>query len=421
MSLPPRPLSGVFTPPGDKSISHRVGLFALLAGGSCRVENYSPCADCQSTLEALTALGGRPETRDGVLVLQGREGRLKPRAAVDCGNSGTTFRLLMGVLAGREGEYSLTGDASLCRRPMERVATPLRLMGARVVTSEGRPPVIIQGGALKGVDYALPVASAQLKSALLLAGLQAQGPTTVHEPAPSRDHSERLLALCGAAISRGAGWVRVEASALTLPPELRVPGDASSAAFFLAAAAITPGSRVTAEGVLLNPTRTGFLTVLERMGARMTVSQQGTEPEEWGRVEAEHSPGLVATEVAAAEVPLLVDEVPILALVATQARGVTVFHGVEELRIKETDRLEAISSQLGAMGARLWTEGDRLLVEGPTPLHAPEGLESFGDHRIAMTLRLALGLAGGDCPIREEDCAAISYPAFAADLGKLLA
>lgn len=421
MSPAPRSLSGVFAPPGDKSISHRVGLFSLLAGGTCRVENYSPCADCQSTLGAVTALGGRLERQGQVLVLTGAQGRLNPRAEVDCGNSGTTFRLLMGLLAGRPGAYRLDGDESLRRRPMERVAAPLRLMGASVSTSEGRPPVTISGSELRGIDYALPVASAQLKSALLLAGLQAVGPTTVYEPAPSRDHSERLLALCGAAISRREGWAKVEASALTLPASLRVPGDASSAAFFLCAAAITPGSRVTAEGVLLNPTRTGFLTVLERMGARLGVTQQGQEPEEWGQVAAEFSSELKATEIAAEEVPLLVDEVPILALAATQARGTTVFHGVEELRIKETDRLAAITSQLGAMGAKLWTEDDRLLVQGPTPLSVPERLESFGDHRIAMTLRLALGLAGGDFAINDEDCAAISYPGFAADLEKLWA
>ncbi|MCA1906518.1 MAG: 3-phosphoshikimate 1-carboxyvinyltransferase [Desulfarculus sp.] len=421
MSPASRSLSGVFTPPGDKSISHRVGLFSLLAGGSCRVENYSPCADCQSTLGAVTALGGRLERRGQALVLTGAQGRLNPRAEVDCGNSGTTFRLLMGLLAGRPGEYRLDGDESLRRRPMERVAAPLRLMGAGVETTEGRPPVTIRGAALRGIDYDLPVASAQLKSSLLLAGLQAVGPTTLREPAPSRDHSERLLVSCGAALTRGGGWVRVEPSSLTLPATLRVPGDASSAAFFLCAAAITPGSRVAAEGVLLNPTRVGFLTVLERMGARLTVNQQGTEPEEWGRVEAQYSLELTATAIAAEEVPLLVDEVPILALVATQAQGVTVFHGVEELRIKETDRLAAITSQLGAMGARLWTEGDRLLVQGPTPLTVPERLESFGDHRIAMTLRLALGLAGGDCPISDEGCAAISYPGFATDLWKLSA
>ncbi|MFH1061196.1 MAG: 3-phosphoshikimate 1-carboxyvinyltransferase [Pseudomonadota bacterium] len=414
-------LKGSFSPPGDKSISHRVGLFALLAAGVCRVENYSPCADCASTLGAFTALGGRVQADNGAMVLGGREGRLTPAAKVDCGNSGTTMRLLMGVLAGRPGRYELDGDASLRRRPMERVAAPLRLMGANVTTSEGRPPLTVEGGALNGLDYALPVASAQLKSALLLAGVQAAGPTIIHEPSPSRDHSERLLARCGARIATGRGWVRVEPSALTLPENLRVPGDASSAAFFLCAAALMPGSDVIAEGVLLNPTRTGFLDVLGRMGADLTVEPQGDQPEEWGRVRMAHGPRLTATTISAAEVPGLVDEVPILALAASQAQGVTVFQGVGELRIKESDRLAAITSQLNAMGARLTATGDELRVEGPTPLRAPAALESFGDHRIAMTLRLAACLAGGDPVIADEDCAAISYPGFAADLRALTA
>ncbi|MFZ5587626.1 MAG: 3-phosphoshikimate 1-carboxyvinyltransferase [Thermodesulfobacteriota bacterium] len=414
-------LKGSFNPPGDKSISHRVGLFSLLAAGACRVENYAPGADCASTLGAVAALGGGVEKDGRDILLQGRQGRLVAEASVDCGNSGTTLRLLMGLLAGRPGRYTLDGDESLRRRPMERVAAPLRLMGAEVATSHGRPPVAIQGRALSGIDYALPVASAQLKSALLLAGLQADGPTTVREPGPSRDHSERLLVRCGARIAQGRGWVRVEPSAIRLPERLRVPGDASSAAFFLCAAALIPGSDVIAEGVLLNPTRIGFLDVLRRMGADLSVERQGDEPEEWGRARVAFGPRLRATTIAAAEVPALVDEVPILALAASQAQGKTVFQGVGELRVKESDRLAAIASQLGAMGARLAAEGDELVVEGPTPLIAPTALDSFGDHRIAMTLRLAGLLAGGEPAIAGEQCAAISYPGFAADLRALLA
>lgn len=254
-------LSGTFTPPGDKSISHRVGLFSLLASGRCAVQNYSPCADCASTLEAVRCLGGVVEGDARELLLHGVRGRLgsaEPTGVVDCGNSGTTLRLLMGLLAGRPGRFVLTGDASLRRRPMERVAEPLRRMGAGVACSGGTPPVEVAGGALTGITYELPVASAQLKSALLLAGLQASGETVVREPALSRDHTERLLSALGADIAPVEGAWRVRASCLTLPERLRVPGDASSAAFFLCAAAIMPGSDVTAEGVLLNPTRVGF-------------------------------------------------------------------------------------------------------------------------------------------------------------------
>jgi 3-phosphoshikimate 1-carboxyvinyltransferase len=413
-------LKGTFTPPGDKSISHRVGLFSLLAGGRCLVENYSPCADCSSTLAAVKLLGGQADLNGQGLLLTGVEGRLRPEAKVDCGNSGTTMRLLMGLLAGRPGRYVLDGDASLRRRPMERVATPLRLMGATVDCTEGKPPVSIAGGGLTGITYTLPVASAQLKSALLLAGVQAAGETAVSEPAVSRDHTELLLAALGADIRREGGSWRVRRSNLTLPARLRVPGDASSAAFFLCAAAAMPGSDVTAEGVLLNPTRTGFLEVLRRMGAQVEVMEQGREPEPWGRVRVVHGPELKGCEISGREIPLLVDEVPILALMASQARGTTVFKDAGELRIKETDRLAAVAGQLGAMGADIAVQGDDLVIAGPTPLHAAPRLDSLGDHRIAMTLRLALGLAGADAAIADEGCAAVSYPGFSRDLGMLL-
>ena len=414
-------LLGSFAPPGDKSISHRVGLFSLLARGPCRVENYSPCDDCSSTLAAVKLLGGEVRHTNEGLLLVGAGGRLRSGARVDCRNSGTTMRLLMGLLAGVPGEFTLDGDESLRRRPMERVAAPLRAMGAVVDCTDGRPPVSLRGGGLRGIDFTLPVASAQLKSAVLLAGLQAEGPTFLGEPVQSRDHTERLLELCGAKLARVDGGWRVEPSELRLPPELRVPGDASSAAFFLCAAAITPGSRVTAEGTLLNPTRVAFLEVLRRMGADLAIEEQGRVPEEWGRVEAAYSPGLFACEVAAEEIPLLVDEVPILALVATQARGVTVMRQVGELRIKESDRLSAVASQLGAMGADIRIEGEDLLISGPTPLRTPAGeLESFGDHRIAMTLSLAGLLCEGRPRIRGAQCAAVSYPGFSHDLGMLL-
>ncbi|MCF8033051.1 MAG: 3-phosphoshikimate 1-carboxyvinyltransferase [Desulfarculaceae bacterium] len=411
-------LVGSVTPPGDKSISHRVALFSLLARGACGVENFSPCADCASTLNAVRALGGRVESDGDTLVVHGAQGELSS-VAVDCGNSGTTMRLLSGLLAGRPGRFSLDGDESLRKRPMARVADPLGEMGAEVSTTDGRPPLGIEGRELKGRRFDLAVASAQLKSALLLAGLQAEGETLVREPHLSRDHTELLFKAMGADLSQADGGWLVRRSGLTMPASLRVPGDISAAAFMIVAALIIPGSRVVCEGVGLNPTRTGPLTVLQRMGADLLIEQQGSDPEPWGRVEAAYTPGLKATEVLPAEIPLLVDEVPILALAASQAEGATIMRSVGELRVKESDRLAAITSQLGAMGARLREDGDDLVIEGPTPLETSEEYDSLGDHRIAMTLAVA-GLLNGALPkVAQAGCAAVSYPDFYRDLEDL--
>lgn len=405
-------LKGVFSAPGDKSISHRTALVSVLARGEMQVSNIAPGEDVQSSLKAVKLLGSGVRGNEHGIVITGAQGSIKERAAVDCGNSGTTMRLLMGILAGRRGDFILDGDDSLRRRPMERVASPLRSMGAHVTCEAGRCPVRITGGALNGFEYELPVASAQLKSAVLFAGIQADGATTVIEPVPSRDHTERLLSLLGAEITTEKNCIQVKRSSLSLPESFRVPGDASSAAFFICAACIIPGSDVTAEGILLNPTRTGFLNVLRRMGALVEIIPQGDEPEPWGDVRARFSPDLAACRINAEEIPSLVDEVPILALVATKAKGTTVFDGVGELRVKESDRLAAVAEQLGLMSARVTIEGDSLLVEGPTDLNAPPKLRSFGDHRIAMMLRLA-GLAAGAEPLIEgESSTSISYPGF---------
>ncbi len=411
-------LKGAVTPPGDKSISHRAGLFSLLATGVCRVSNFSPCADCASTLGAVSRLGGQAERQGEEVVLRGAAGKLSS-AAVDCGNSGTTMRLLMGLLAGRPGSFRLDGDDSLRHRPMARVADPLARMGAQVATTGGRPPVKIEGAALTGQRHELAVASAQLKSALLLAGLQATGETVVIEPHPSRDHSERLLMAMGADLAPAQGGWRVRPSALKLPPSLRVPGDISAAAFMLVGALITPGSEVATLGVGLNPTRVGLITVLERMGARLTVREEGSDPEPWGRVVASYTPELLATEVLAEEIPLLVDEVPILALAATQAKGTTVLRAIGELRVKESDRIAAIITQLGAMGAKLWDLGDDLFIEGPTTLKPQGRFDSYGDHRIAMTLAMAGVLCGQALEVADAACAGVSYPDFYRDLEAL--
>jgi 3-phosphoshikimate 1-carboxyvinyltransferase len=411
-------LTGVLRPAGDKSICHRLGLISVLARGRCRIDNFSPGADCASTLEAVRRLGGSVRAAGPEVVLEGAAGNVAG-AEVDCGNSGTTIRLLMGLLAARPGVFSLLGDESLCRRPMQRVAEPLTLMGGQVRPTNGRPPVAVSGRNLTGVTYQLPVASAQLKSAVLLAGVQAEGMTTVIEPRPSRDHTERLLQKCGADIDKDNGCCRVRRSDLRLPENIRVPGDISSAAFFICAAAVIPGSDLRVVGVLLNPTRTGFLGVLARMGCRLEVELRGTDPEPWGTIGVAYSPELTGCEVSADEVPTLIDEVPILALAATQAQGTTVFRGVGELRVKETDRLAAIVSQLSALGADLGVQGDDLFVTGPTRLNVRGPLDSFGDHRMAMTLTLAGILAGHPATIQDQDCVRISYPNFFSDLKRL--
>ncbi|ADK86569.1 3-phosphoshikimate 1-carboxyvinyltransferase [Desulfarculus baarsii DSM 2075] len=414
-------LVGQLTPPGDKSISHRLGLLSLLAQGRCEVGGFSPSADCASTLAAVAALGGGVERVGERVILSGAAGRLRPGQTIDCGNSGTTMRFLMGLLAGAGGRFVLDGDESLRGRPMERVAEPLRRMGARVeCAAGGRPPVIIQGGGLRGGQFDLPVASAQLKSALLLAGLQADGPTTVNEPAASRDHTERLLAQWGAQIRRDGLSCTVWPGLLRLPAQIWTPADASAAAFFCCGAAILPGSRLVAQGVLLNENRLGWLRVLERMGGCVDVRRQGDDPEPWGDIGVEFSPELRAVEVGAAEIAAIIDEAPILALTASQCHGVSVFRQVGELRVKESDRLAAIIGQLGALGADLRAEGDDLIVRGPTPLRLPDApLKSFGDHRIAMVLRVAGLLAGGWPRIDDEACMAISHPAFNDDLRRL--
>ena len=369
-------------------------------------------ADVRSSLDAVSLLGSEVRYDADTVIICGASGKMRSEARIDCGNSGTTMRLIMGVLAGTQGEFVLDGDDSLRKRPMERVAIPLRSMGAQVRSTDGTCPVRIHGNRLRGITYELPVASAQLKSAVLLAGMQADGKTSVKEIIPSRDHTERLIRLFGGSIAVSNGVVQVQRSGLLFPDAFYVPGDPSSAAFFLSAATIVPGSEVIAEGVLLNPTRTGFVEVLKRMGADLQIQPSKEAAEPWGTVTARFSPGLLGCEVQAEEIPSLVDEVPILALVATQAAGRTIFHGVGELRIKESDRLAAVASQLGLMGATVIAEDDRLIVEGPTPLKSASRLDSFGDHRIAMTLRLASVLVESDPTIEGERSVDISYPGF---------
>jgi 3-phosphoshikimate 1-carboxyvinyltransferase len=407
--------------PGDKGISHRALLFAALADGASRVSGLADGDDVGRTGAVLAALGV-PLTVDGSAVRvagAGADALREPAGVLDCGNSGTTIRLTTGLLAGRPFHAVLTGDESLVRRPMRRVIEPLRAMGARVDgRDDGRfPPLAIRGGPLVGRRHAVPVASAQVKTALLLAGLQAAGATEVVEPALSRDHSERMLAALGAPVTRcGPAAVRVEAGA-PRPFELEVPGDPSSAAFWVVAAAVTPGSEVVLEGVALNPTRLGFVDVLARMGAPVQVrvlEERLGEPV--GELAVRAAP-LVGTVVAGDEVPRLIDEVPALAVAAAFADGVTEFRDVAELRVKESDRVAALEQELGQLGVSVEVGPDRLVVHGGRP--RPATVKSHGDHRIAMAVAVAANAVAGRSAVRGWAAVAASYPRFAEDLAAL--
>ena len=416
-------VDGEVTVPGDKSISHRALLLGALVRGRSFLGNLSPAADVASTARCLSACGVwlRPFGEGKVVIDGGGAGASlsEPAEVLDCGNSGTTMRLLSGVLAGHAIEATLDGDESLRRRPMRRVAVPLELMGAVVELSPaGTAPLRIRGRhPLRAVEYELPVASAQLKSAVLLAGLAADGPTTVVEPAPSRDHTERLLRLCEVPVEVDGRRVRVT-PATPQPFGLRVPGDLSSAAFLLALAAARPGWRARCPGVTLNPGRTGVLEVLAEMGAEVRIEPGpdagGVEPA--GDVEVRGAP-LRAVTVAGNLIPRLIDELPVLAVLATQAEGTTEIRDAAELRAKESDRIALVAAGLRALGAECDETPDGLAVHGPVRLRSAS-LDAHRDHRLAMAWAVAACLAGGDGPttIDGADSVAVSYPRFFEDL-----
>jgi 3-phosphoshikimate 1-carboxyvinyltransferase len=403
---------GRFLLPGDKSISHRAAILGAMAEGRTRIRNYSSAADCASTLGCLAALGVEVH-REGDLVgvESGGPGSWRaPQAVLDAGNSGSTLRMLAGALAGRPFRSVLTGDDSLRRRPVERVAAPLRSMGAKVETTDGRPPLAIEGGRLRGIFCALPVASAQVKTAVLLAGLQAEGKTTVREPGPSRDHTERMLPAFGVPIERDGLAATVLGGARLHGASVDVPGDASSAAFPVVAALILPDSEVRLDGVLLSPTRTAFLEVLKAMGGDVEARLEATEPEPVGSIVARSS-SLHGTTVDPALVPSLIDEVPALAVAAAFARGRFTVTAAAELRVKESDRIAALAEGLGALGASVSEQPDGLVIEGGSPLHGAR-VRSHGDHRIAMALSVAALGAAGATEVEEADCVAVSFPGF---------
>ncbi len=407
-------LVGHVVVPGDKSISHRAVLIGALGDGETGVHGFGRSGDTQATVDAMRALGAAVEdVADDELVVQGAGLRGLHAGPVDCRNAGTLMRLLTGVLAGQDGEFTLSGDESLTPRPMERVAAPLRRMGAEVATTDGHAPLVVRGSAaLRGIEIEPEVASAQVKSAILLAGLNAEGPTTVVERIPTRDHTERMLEAAGVRVRRTAASVTVEpADALRLE-DVVVPGDFSSAAPLLVAAALVPGSDLTIHDLGVNPRRTGLLDVLERMGARVSVfdrRREGGEPIASVQVQ----PGeLVATEIGADEVPGLVDELPLVALLASHARGETRVSGAAELRVKESDRIEAVTDGLRPLGARIHSQPDGWTVRGvPTRLRGGR-VDARGDHRIAM-LGAVAGLSSREgVAIEGADTAAISFPGF---------
>lgn len=421
------PLTGDVHVPGDKSLSHRAVLFAAMAEGTTALHGVLDSADVNASINAVRALGAHVELvarEDGLagsIRGWGGQGPRTPHAPIDCGNSGTTARLLMGVLAGWPVEATLTGDESLSRRPMRRITEPLSAMGVSFEAAEGDtlPITVHRCAAPTAIDYVSPVASAQVKSAILLAGTRANGRTRVTEPALSRDHTERLLPAFGVDVEIEPETHSCSVTGPVLlrsPGDIAVPRDPSSAAFIVAAALLVPGSRLRIPGVSLNQTRTGFLSVLERMGAHVRVVPfPETGNERVGEIDVRYSPSIVGTTITAEEIPSLVDEIPILALVASQAVGETRFESVGELRIKESDRFSAIVDGLTALGAEAFADGESLVVRGPAAI-AGGTLDSLGDHRLAMTWAVAGLIAAEPVHVERFECVDVSYPRFAEDL-----
>jgi 3-phosphoshikimate 1-carboxyvinyltransferase len=428
-------LRGALRPPADKSISHRAAMIAAMGEGETEVVGYLDAADTRSTLEAVQALGARllhedlvttmVEETDGLgassLRIEGVGLRGARPASIDVGNAGTLLRILPGWLAGQpEGRWTLDGDDSIRRRPVDRVAAPLRLMGARLAAREERlPPLEVEAAPLRGIDYELPVASAQVKSCLLFAALLAAGETRVVEPLPTRDHSERMLAAAGAQVRREGEAVVVAPAERLEPGRIVVPADFSSAAFFIAAATIIPGSDVLLRDVGLNPTRTGLLAILERMGAAsIEVTPKGKEGgEPIGSVRVGHAE-LRGCEVGGADVPLAIDELPLVALVACFAEGTTTIRDAAELRRKESDRIAVVTDALRALGASIEATEDGMVVEGSGGLRGG-AIDSHGDHRIAMLGAIAGAASRDGVAVANMGAAAVSYPGFEVDLTSL--
>lgn len=421
---PDRPLKGACSVPGDKSISHRAVMFGALAEGDTRIRNFLDGGDCRSTVEVMRGLGVEIDvTTPTELIVHGRglDGLQEPGDVLDCGNSGTTMRLLTGLLAGQKFASFLTGTAQIRRRPMGRIVRPLRGMGADIMGRQNGEyaPLGIRPVLLRGFDYTMPVASAQVKSCLILAGLFAQGLTVLTEPGPARDHTERMLAAMGAPVHVYGNKVTSERPDAPLRPlDITVPGDLSSAAFLLVAGAITPGSRLIVTGVGVNPTRIGIVEALQAMGASINFlnpREEGGEPVADLEVSCSD---LVGASFGGEQIVTMIDELPVLAVAATQARGRTVVRDAHELRVKETDRIATTVSELRKLGARIEPTSDGFIIDGPTPLTGAP-VESHGDHRLAMAMTVAGLLATGKTVVYGAEVTGDSFPGFEVTLQAL--
>jgi len=420
----PSILRGEVIPPGDKSISHRAVILNSVAGGKAKVDNFSPGADCLATVACLRQLGVEiVEESPGSLILSGvgKEGLKEPKDVLNAGNSATTIRLLAGLLAAQPFLSIVTGDESLRSRPMARVIHPLRLMGAEIWGRGGDSlaPLAIKGNQLRGIEYRLPVASAQLKSAILIAALFARGNTTVEEPAPSRDHTERMLRAMGAKLkSDGLRITLTPDSRPLLPLDLHIPGDISSAAFWLVAGAIHPNAKIEVKNAGINPTRMGIIEVLLDMGAKLRIERERIEAGEPVADLIVESSELVGRQIGGSLIPRLIDEIPLIAIAGCVAQGTTVIRDAAELRVKETDRIRATVKELSKLGADIGELPDGLIIRGGKPLKGGE-CHSYHDHRLAMAWGIAGLVAQGETVIHDAEVVTFSYPAFWYDLERL--
>ncbi|UCF87039.1 MAG: 3-phosphoshikimate 1-carboxyvinyltransferase [Nitrospiraceae bacterium] len=408
------PLQGEINPPPDKSISHRAIITASLAEGESIIRNFLHAEDPIRTLEAFRRMGTAIEVRDGEVIIRGKglKGLVQPQEVIDCGNSGTTMRILSGVLAGQPFSTTLTGDSSLQHRPMQRVILPLEEMGATIISErDGYPPLTISGGELRPISYRSPVASAQVKSAILFAGLYCDGITTVTEPEKSRDHTERMLKANGASIEVQGLEVQIHGRGVLSPLDVTVPGDFSSAAFFIVAGLLIPGSEVTIRNTGINPTRTGLIDILKKMGADIALeNKREVSGEPVADISVKHS-YLSGIEIGGTMVLRSIDEFPVLCVAAACAKGVTKITGARELRVKESDRIASMASELGKMGIDTEDYEDGIIISGKERFRNAT-VQSHKDHRIAMAMVIAGLLADGVTTIEDTDCIETSFPGF---------